>query len=108
MPSCVRSFNIVKGCPNPDGTSATMYITCTPSHNNQAQWSTQDSDVTYSVTLPSNAWTPPTGGSLTFSVVKGTPSGIYTIKSNAPNGESDYAISPACTTAEPPSVMIDS
>ncbi|HWZ32978.1 MAG TPA: hypothetical protein VNX18_16670 [Bryobacteraceae bacterium] len=108
MPSCVRSINIVNGTPNPNAASATMYITCTASHNNQAQWSTGDQDVTYTVTLPSNAWTPPTGGSLTFSVVKGTPSGIYTIKSDAPNGSSAYTITPASITADPPSVMIDS
>jgi hypothetical protein len=85
-----------------------MYITCTASHNNQAAWSTNDENQTYTVTLPSNVWSPPTGGSLTFSVSKGSPSGTYTILSTAPLGSSGYAISPPSIAADPPSVMVDS
>jgi hypothetical protein len=107
MPSCVRSFNIVSGSPKPNGNSATMYTTCTASQNNQAQWSTGDKDVTYTVTLPDAVWTPPTGSTNTFTVSKGSPSGIYTVKTGAANGLSAYTIEPS-TEADPPEVMIDS
>src|SRR5258706_1800849 len=105
MPSCVRSFNIVSGSPNPNGASATMYTTCTSNQNNQAQWSTGDNTETYTVTLPDNVWTPPTGATNTFSVSKGSPSGTYTVKTTAPNGSSAYTIAPS-ETADPPEVMI--
>jgi hypothetical protein len=107
MPNCVRPFNIVNGTPSPNGNSATMYITCTSSHNNQAQWSTNDNDETYTVTLPDNVWTPPTGATNTFEVSKGSPSGTYTVKTAAPNGLSSYTIEPS-DEADPPEVMIDS
>src|SRR5258708_8029118 len=102
MPSCVRSINITGGTPSPNGNGATMYTTCTANQNNQAEWSTQD-DETYTVTLPDAVWTPPSGATNTFDVSKGSPSGTYTVKTDASNGLSAYTIEPSLT-ADPPEV----
>jgi len=107
MPSCVRSFNIVSGSPNPNGTAAVLYTTCTSSHNNQAQWSTNDDSTTYTVTLPTDTFSPPSGSTNTFSVSKNNPSGVYTVLSTATDGSHGYTISPSLS-ADPPTVEIDS
>lgn len=99
-----RAFTISNSDPNPNGTAAKVYKN--PANGpNQATWKALDRQ--YTVTLPSTVWTPPAGGSLTFTIDRQQTSGVYTVKSDAPTGTSGYTIDPPSRERVPPEIMVE-
>lgn len=97
------SIRIANDTPTPNGNAAVLSISEANGNPNQATWTA--SDRAYQITLPAAVWSPPWGGSLSFTVEQNATSGVYTLKANAPTGLQSYSI--AATVAEPiPKVLI--
>ena len=97
------SIRIANNNPTPNGNAAVMSITAANGNPSQATWTANDR--AYQVTLPSSVWSPPSGGSLSFTVAQGATSGVYTLLANAPTGLQSYSI--ATTAGDPaPKVLI--
>ena len=92
------SITISNDTPHPNGNSAVLSKTGANGNPSQATWTASDRQ--YSLSLPANVWSPPQGGSLSFTIAQGTTSGIYSLKPSAPTGLQDYDI--ATTKGDPP------
>ena len=103
------SISISNTNPHPNGSAAVLSKTNANGNPNQATWTASDKQ--YSIALPANVWSPPSGGSLSFTLAQNTTSGVYTLKSNSPTGEQSYTIT--ATTAGglpgdvPPKVVVE-
>ena len=102
MPSTL-SIRISNNTPHPNGNAAIMSISNANGNPNQATWTA--SDKSYQITLPSNIWIAPPGGSLNFTLNQNDTSGVYTLASNAPTGLQPYSIA-ALTGDAPPKILV--